>query len=91
MANSIIQENLKGLQKVRDLNTYQAVQNIQDQMPWQRRPYKQQKSLLEKAKEDNKDPHLALLYTFHYDVQLDNYQYYMITFQKGVIISSYFP
>ena len=49
------------------------------------------KNLLEKAKENNKDPYLALLYTFYFDVQLDNCRYYMITCQRGIIISSYFP
>ena len=32
MIHSIIQENLRGIQKTRDSNTYQAVQNIQYQM-----------------------------------------------------------
>ena len=43
MIHSIIQENLRGLQKIGDSNIYQAVQNIQYQMDWQKRQYKQQK------------------------------------------------
>ena len=31
------------------------------------------------------------LYTFHFDVWLNDYQYYMLTYHRCVIISSYFP
>ena len=35
--------------------------------------------------------YLKLLYTFHFDLLLNNYRYSMITFHRCVIISSYFP
>ena len=60
IVHSIIKKNLRGLEKIGDSNRYQAVQNIQDQMVWQRRQ-KTAKNLLNKAKVYNKDPYLAIL------------------------------